>query len=323
MTLLHRNPTLAFAAVLGVFSLTPRLPGQAAPTGSLVRDRIYSEVGGQTLQLDLALPSEPPAGGRFPAVLYFHGGGWQSGRRQEVHEQIQLLASKGFVGIAVSYRLAPDHKWPAQIHDAKTAVRFVRTHAAEFNIDPDRIAAAGESAGGHLALMLGLTGPDDDLEGPGEWSDVSSRVQSVVSYSALVDFTKLKFNRPPEELTPEETRRLAASDAHHQTQHGKTTAEVLADWTGTADPADPIWKDISPVQYVSRGDAPVLIIQGDGDPVVPVEQGRLLNRMLTAAAVRHDLLIIEGAGSSLTQAQATRAATRMVEFLRLTLPAPR
>jgi acetyl esterase/lipase len=320
---MHAFFRFAATALIGVSCAIATVPGQEASSIQWIKDRTFSETTGQTLQLDLALPSEPPAGGRFPAVLYFHGGGWQSGRRQEVHEQIQLLATKGFVGIAVSYRLAPDHKWPAQIHDAKTAVRFVRTHAAEFNIDPDRIAAAGESAGGHLALMLGLTGPDDDLEGAGEWSDVSSRVQSVVSYSALVDFTKLKFNRPPEELTPEETRRQAASDAHHQTQHGKTTAEVLAEWTGTADPADPIWKDVSPVQYVSRGDAPVLIIQGDGDPVVPVEQGRLLNRMLTAAAVRHDLLIIEGAGSSLTQAQATRATTRMVEFLRLTLPAPR
>ncbi len=314
---------LTFAASIGVASLVSTLSGQEPSAVQWIKDRTYSEIAGQNLQLDVALPSVSAPGRPLPAVVYFHGGGWQAGKRQDAYEQLRFLASKGFVGITVSYRFAPEFKWPAQVHDAKTAVRFVRAHAAEFNIDPDRIAAAGDSAGGYLALMLGLTAPDDDLEGPGEWADTSSRVQAVVSYYSVVDFTKLKGNRPPEELSPEEARQQAAAEAITQAYYKKSGAQVIADWTGTLDPADPIWRDLSPINYVSRGDAPVLIIQGDADPIVSIDQARLLNRTLTVAAVRHDLLIIEGGGHGFTRPQSARAASRMVEFLRLILADPK
>ncbi|MBL9204632.1 MAG: alpha/beta hydrolase [Opitutaceae bacterium] len=315
------RPVIA-SAFCALSALVP-LRGQEPAVESFLKDRTYSQIDGEDLKLDLALPANFATGSPLPAVVYFHGGGWQAGRRQDAYEQIKFLASKGFVGITVSYRFAPQYKWPAQVHDAKTAVRFVRTHAAEFNIDPDRIAAAGDSAGGYLALMLGLTAPDDELEGPGEWSEASSRVQAVVSYYSVADFTKLKSNRPPKELTPEEAKRQAAAEAITQAYYKKSGAQVIEDWTGTLDPADPIWKQLSPVNYVSRGDSPVLIIQGDADPVVSVDQARQLNRTLTAAGVPHDMLIIEGGGHGFTRPQAARANAKMLEFLRLTLAPPK
>ena len=105
---------LTFAASIGVASLVSTLSGQEPSAVQWIKDRTYSEIAGQNLQLDVALPSVSAPGRPLPAVVYFHGGGWQAGKRQDAYEQLRFLASKGFVGITVSYRFAPEFKWPAQ-----------------------------------------------------------------------------------------------------------------------------------------------------------------------------------------------------------------
>src|SRR6185312_1459837 len=163
---------LAFALVLA-----PLL--HAADTQLAVaakKDIVYSTVGTEKLRLDLAAPT---SGGPYPAVLLLHGGAWKVGNRSDLSRSspgtpsvIEQVAARGYVAVSASYRLAPKHKFPAQIEDARTAVRFLRANAKKFNIDPERIAAGGFSAGGHLALLLGVAGKTDFLTS--EYPDQSS-----------------------------------------------------------------------------------------------------------------------------------------------------
>jgi acetyl esterase/lipase len=106
-----------------------------------------------------------------------------------MHKWIRTYASLGYVGVSVAYRFAPQFKWPAQVQDVKTAVRYLRAHAGELDIDPAHIGVMGESAGGYLALMLGVTSPGDSLEGKSDYPELSSSVQAVVSYFSATDFT--------------------------------------------------------------------------------------------------------------------------------------
>jgi len=119
-------------------------------------------------------------------LLFLHGGGWRMGNKRDIRSWIQFLANEGYVAVSVGYRLAPDAVFPAQIEDAKTAVRFLRAHADKYHIDKDRIGAMGWSAGGHLACLLGLTDPKAGLEGT-ECPKESSRVLAVVDYFGPTD----------------------------------------------------------------------------------------------------------------------------------------
>lgn len=282
---------------------------------------VYSHAGGQELQLDVIRPADTTPV-RRPAVVYFHGGGWQAGKRQDAHRMLRFLAAQGFVGVTVSYRFAPAFPWPAQVHDAKTAVRYVRSHANEWGIDPARIAAAGDSAGGYLALMLGVTQPADGLEGGGEWSEVSSRVQAVVSYYSAADFTVRL--APAQPATAEETKRQAELEALFQAYYKKSGRQVLADWSGTDNPDDPVWRRLSPVTYIDAGDAPVLILHGDADVVVPVAQARLLDRALGAVGVPHELVVVPGGDHGLRPDPLASTGPAVLTFLRrwLNPPAP-
>lgn len=283
------------------------------------KDLVYSRAGGEELKLDIASPAQ--GNGPFPVVIYFHGGGWQAGRRQDAYGQLSFLTSQGFAAITVSYRFVPQHPWPAQVHDAKTAVRYVRAHAKELNVDPERIAAAGDSAGACLALMLGLTGPEDGLEGEGEWREMSSRVQAVVSFYSASDFTRggTLTDTP---RTPEQKKRRAELETLFQPYYQKTAMQVIADMGGTTDPQSPRWKQLSPLTYVNRGDAPTLIIQGDADPIVEPEQALWLDEALTTVGVPHELLMIPGGGHGFTREQHAVASARMVAFLQRHLPVP-
>lgn len=299
--------TLIFAMVAAVSSFA-----QTATSVVFEKDVVYSHAGGAELKLDIARPAQ--GAGPFPVVVYFHGGGWQGGKRQDGYGQIQFLASQGYIGVTVSYRFVPEFPWPAQVYDAKTAVRYVRAHAKELNIDPTRIAAAGDSAGAYLALMLALTGPEDGLEGDGEWSDVSSRVAAAVSFYSACDFTRGR-SLTEEPKTEAEKKKRAELEALFQGYYKKSVAQVLADMGGTDDPKSPRWKQMSPINYVSSGDAPILIIQGDADPIVAPEQAHWLDEALTQVQVPHDLLIIKGGGHGFTREQYAVTSARMIEFL--------
>ncbi|WP_438479347.1 alpha/beta hydrolase fold domain-containing protein [Oleiharenicola lentus] len=284
------------------------------------KDIVYSHADGAELKLDIARPPESVGPGPFPVVVYFHGGGWQGGKRQDGYNPIRFFASQGFVGITVSYRFVPDHPWPAQVHDAKTAVRYVRAHAKELNIDPNRIASAGDSAGAYLALMLGLTAPEDGLEGDGEWKDASSRVQAVVSSYSVADFTRGR-SLTEEAKTPEQEKKRVEMEALFQAYYKKSVAQVVADMGGTSDPKSPRWRQMSPIIYVSKGDSPTLILQGDADTIVSPQQAYWLDEAMTTTQVPHELLIIKGGGHGFNAEQYKIAYAKTLEFLHREMPA--
>lgn len=145
----------------------------------------------RTEKLDLYLPPSVPPEKGFPAILIIHGGGWTGGDKGAAREQNigTTLARAGYVCASVNYVLAAKAEgrgatlaqvWPKNLHDCKTAVRFLRKNAAKYRIDADRIGAIGGSAGGHLAAMVALTAPEDGLDPKEPWGDVSCRVQAVV-----------------------------------------------------------------------------------------------------------------------------------------------
>lgn len=234
-----------------------------------VLENIEYGVGGEEkLMLDLARPKERAA--PLPAVVFIHGGGWAGGNRKGHFERMKRAAEAGFVSATVSYRLAKEGKnlLPAQIEDSKCAIRFLRANAKRLGLDPERIGAVGDSAGGHLVMLLGTMEPADGLEGNGGSPGVSSKVQAVVAYYG------------PTNLVREFP---AAAAGIIKNAVGGTLAEKRAEY-----------ERISPVKYVNAGDAPMLIFHGTKDQLVPYEQAFEMATALSQAGVPGRVEILLG-----------------------------
>src|SRR5262245_36024190 len=200
------------------------------------KDIEYANPDDQHLQLNLARPKQ--AEKRMPAVLCIHGGGFRAGNRERWDKLCQQLAERGYVAATVTYRLAPKFQFPAAVHDVKAAVRWLRANADKYQIDPKRIGAVGDSAGGHLAQYLGVTGDVPQLEGNGGNSNQSSRVTCVVNYYGPSDLTK---------------------------SYGKSVdaAVVLPMWLGGDDTKEHHRHILaSPLYWVTPSAAPTLLLQG-------------------------------------------------------------
>jgi acetyl esterase/lipase len=298
----HRFLFIPFFIFSSTFGLS-----QSSDEVSILRDVVYGHAGGVDLKFDVAKPVD--GSGPYPAIVFFHGGGWQQGHKSHMHRWLRRFASEGYVAVTVGYRFAPEFKWPCQVQDAKAAVRFLRANAKGFSIDPDRIGAMGESAGGYLALMLGVTSLNDGLEGDGGSAEHSSRVQAVVSFFSAADFTS-----PRKKLSPTVENEI-------QKYYGKSLPQVLADFTGASDNSDPLLKKISVFPYIDAGDPPVLLFQGDEDPFISVEQAGKLSAAFAKANVEHELVIVEGGGHGWTGALQDQTSLQMSEFFRRTLKA--
>ncbi|HEX8202048.1 MAG TPA: alpha/beta hydrolase [Isosphaeraceae bacterium] len=281
---------LALAAPIG-----PARGADEAPVTE--QDLGYRRVGATELKLDLARP----AGGRgpFPAIVVIHGGGWRGGSKDSNRGLLVQWARQGYVAISPQYRFSPQETFPAQVHDVKAAVRWLRAHAEDYRVDPGRIGAMGFSAGGHLALMLGLTDPDDGLEGDAATDAPSSKVQAVVNFFGPTD--------------------LAAGD------FPEATRPILRDFLG-GDPAETrtAARRASPVSFATANDPPILSFQGTKDPLVPHSQAVTLADALTAAGVpgRVELLIGAGHGFQGTARNQAMVATLAFFNEHLKRPAP-
>ena len=188
--------------------------------------------------------------------------------------------------ISPQYRFCPKETFPAQVQDVKAAVRWVKRHAKDYDIDPDRIGAIGFSAGGHLALMLGLTAPSDGLEGPASDGAPDSRVKAVVNFFGPTD--------------------LAASDIPERSK------PLVKDFLGgTAQEKPDLAAKASPLTYVSKDDVPVLTFQGTRDPLVPPTQATKLAKAMSDAGVpgRVELLIGAQHGWGGHELERTKAET--------------
>lgn len=233
------------------------------------RDVTYGEADGVALKMDLYFPKQP-ASKPMPALMYVHGGAWRTGDKAMGAGMMAVseLLKRGYLVTSINYRLAPKYKFPAQIEDTKCAVRYLRAHAKEYDLDPNRIGVWGGSAGGHLVALLGLADEKAGLEGKGGWADQSSRVQAVVDMFGPTDFVAI----------------------------GEGNQRVGEDVFGVTSAEDPILKKASPVTYVRKDAPPFLILHGDKDRVVRLRHSEELNRKLNAVGASSELVVVKNAG---------------------------
>ncbi|MCL4206224.1 MAG: alpha/beta hydrolase [Pirellulaceae bacterium] len=292
-----RSIVAAFACVLLPLGCTGRCAG--ADNGQIViEDNItYGKAGETELKLDLA---RPQGDGPFPAIVFIHGGGWSGGNRQAYRGQIQEAAKRGYVAATISYRLMTFDQskketttanpiFPAQIHDAKAAIRWVRANSKKYHVDPDRIGVTGGSAGGHLSLLVGLTDPTSKLEGDSGNPDQSSRVQAVVNVFGPTDMA-FCFEK-------------------------SSVAWIFRLFMGgTPSEAAERYRAASPLTYVSKDDPPVLTLHGDKDALVPVEQAKMLDEKMKAFGAPHTLMVFQGQGHGFGGEHGKKAADATWEF---------
>ncbi len=257
----------------------------------------YTRPDGEPLLLNLA---RPKAGdGPFPAVICIHGGGFRAGSRDGYDALCVRLAARGYVAATISYRLAPQHRFPAAVHDTKAAVRWLRANAAKYAVDPARIGVTGGSAGGHLAQFLGVTAHVPQFEGEGGHAEQSSAVECVVNVYGPSDFTK-SYGK--------------SVDAH----------EVLPLWFGgNLDTHRDLHIQGSPLYWVTPDAAPTLCIHGTDDKYVAYEQAVWLVDRLKASAVHAELVTLEGAGHGFKGADAEQADVALFEFFNRRLKTPK
>ena len=233
----------------------------------------YGSGGGHPLFLDVLRPADGGTSAR-PAVVWVHGGGWQAGQRQP--NPNRTLAEHGFVTATISYRFSQEAIFPAQIHDVKAAIRFLRGNHARFGIDPERIGVWGHSAGGHLAALAGVAGNVPDLEGTGGTPAVSSAVQAAVPLSPP---TRFEQTAPNLDLDSAQLQLLghAALD--------RAEFERLA-------------RLASPATHARADTPPFLIVHGVVDDVVDIEDARTLAAALDAAGAPVTLRELPGVDHS-------------------------
>ena len=254
-----------------------RRPGvnRPAPEGvEVTRDIVYGKGGDVDLKLDLYLPkgerAEP-----LPVVVWIHGGAWRAGSRAA--NRAAGLVPKGFASVSISYRLTHQAIFPAQIHDCKCAIRWVRAHAGEYGFHPKRIGVWGSSAGGHLVAMLGTSAGVKALEGTGGWAGQDSAVQAVVDYFGPSDLVAMV---------------AAKSHMDHNgpnSPEGKLVGGTVLDNQHAA-------RKASPVTYVSGDEPPFLIAHGEQDLTVPFSQSVILHDALKKAGVDVTFLPVKRGG---------------------------
>ena len=255
------------AAVLGVEIAQPLMarprPLEIA-NAAVQRDLIYKRVNGIALTLDLYRPEE--VSGPLPVIVCVHGGHWDAGAKERC--PAVTLVQDGYAVASINYRLTRTAPFPAQLEDCKAAVRWLRANASTYHLDPDHIGAWGYSAGGHLAALLGTTGGMPELEGSGDNMQYSSQVQAVCVVAGPADLPAMANLGP---------RRISAIEGLLGGPLEKDQAKAIA---------------ASPIHYVSRDDPPFLIVHGEADRVIPVEQGQRLYEELRKAGVNATLKIL-------------------------------
>jgi len=236
----------------------------------------YAGTSNPRQRLDLYLPKNR-ADGKLPVIVFFHGGGWSMGDKSEGAENLVPLVRSGrYAGVSAGYRLSLEAKWPAQIHDCKAVIRWVRANAVRYGFDADRIGVWGSSAGAHLALMLGLSTGVPELEGRvGPYTGESSHVTAVVNFFGVTQLLAM----------------LERSSGYDPTRSDDPAAVLLG---------GPVIKNIdkarsaSPISYVDANDPPVMTVHGTKDRTVPYDQAVRLHAALAKAGVPNYLIKVVG-----------------------------
>ena len=246
--------------------------------------QVFVERESGPLQADVYLPQGK---GPFPGVVVVHGGAWYMGTRAQLSAVAQLLAQRGMTAVAISYRLAPTHKFPAQIEDCKAAVRWMRSQAEELKIDPTRLGGFGYSAGAQLVSLLGTSDLNDGLEGIEDPAHApSTRLQAVVAGGVPCDFRELDLD-----------------------------SRGLAFWLGgTRREVGEQYRLASPRAFVSADDPPMFFFHGETDTLVPIISPRAMCDSLQSAGVPAELYVVPKIGHNFA-CMDREALAKSVEFL--------
>jgi acetyl esterase/lipase len=237
----------------------------------ILKDLEYAKRGEQSLKLDLHLPS-PRSNPSLPIVVWVHGGGWLKGSKERC-PGVWLAETGDYAVASINYRLASQAQWPAQMEDCREAVRWLRRHADDYGLDGDHVGVWGGSAGGHLVALMGtLDVPTDE--------NVSSRIQAVCDWYGPSDLLTM----PPNVISAKRTREQVK-----KSNGAVLLGDAIVDIPERA-------KSASAFHQVSADDAPFLIMHGDADPGVPLEQSTKLHEKLQAAGVSSTLEVLAGAG---------------------------
>lgn len=273
----------------------------AKPPANLevIENVAYAATDHPKQRLDLYLPHDRK--GKLPLLVWIHGGAWKAGdKNQGLGALGPFLRDGKYIGASVEYRFSQDALWPAQIHDCKAAIRWLRGNAEKYGIDPDKIAVAGGSAGGHLVAMLGTSGDVKELEGTlGAYTNQSSRVSCVIDLFGPSDFSSI-------------------TNSPSQIRHGDADSPESRLIGGRMVDNPEAAKSVSPVTYVSADDPPFMIVHGTADMTVPFQQSEVLDAALAKAGVKTKPVFIamKGAGHGFRSDELTR---RMAQFYDLHL----
>lgn len=234
------------------------------PASTILHDITYCTNNGVDSKMDIYFPIKF-GGGPSPVLIYVHGGAWISGDKKTNvgTPDIPELLSRGYIIATVNYRLAPEHKFPAQIEDVKCAVRYLRSNAENYNIDPDNIGAFGDSAGGHLVSLLALTNESAGFD-KGQYLNYSSSIKAVVDYFGPTNLT----------------------DSNFYNIYSVALEQIFGSHENMV--------NASPVKYVKKESPPFLIFQGDRDIIVFQDQSKeLYNKLITENATA-TIIIVNG-----------------------------
>ena len=244
-----------------------------------VTDLDYAGTDNPRQKLDLYLPETPVGEGLLPVIVFIHGGGWMNGDKTSGSGKVApFVASGKFAGASIGYRLSAEAQWPAQIHDCKAAIRWIKAHAAEYGLDPERIAVWGTSAGGHLVAMLGVSHGVKELEGEtGAHLDQTGKVKCVVDFFGPTEMLTLGRQKSNVELNSPDS------------PESKLIGGPIQDYPDKA-------KSASPIEHVTADDAPTLIVHGTVDLLVPLPQSVDFEKRLEAVGVPVTLMTVEGGG---------------------------
>jgi acetyl esterase/lipase len=290
---------LPFALLLGQSTAEAQKKAKPAPKLSekveWVKDVTFGKGGDRDLKMHILRPKQTPAE-PMPVVVWVHGGAWEGGNKESGVFLLAPLAERGYFCASIQYRLSSEAKFPAQIEDCKCAIRFLRAKAKEYNLDPERIGVWGGSAGGHLVALLGTSADVKELEGKGGWAGHSSKVHAVCDFCGPTDLIKI--------VGKSDGAKGPVGKLLGGAPAAKKELAVLA----------------NPITHVTRDDPPFLIVHGDKDTLVPLNQSEMLAEALEKAGVEVTLHVAKGQGHGLGGPEVARVVR---EFFDAQLKAPR
>ncbi len=287
-----KSKASAFFLPLTALMVSLLMPWFAIAQGPTFSDVAYDkDHPAQCLDVYLAKSDMPT-----PALVYFHGGGWQAGSKQGVPSWLMRFVSEGKISVvAAEYRFTNVATHPAQVNDCMRAIQFVRQNADKWNIDPQRIGVTGGSAGGHLSAYVALHDDIANLSSEDPIDQQSSRVACAISFAGPTDWSLLS-----------------------SIEHGHPAYRQLIGYephTPAAELNSELIKDVSPLSFVSNDDPPIMQVHGDNDDIVPLQHAKNLHERLQKSGVISELVIIPGGNHGVAGAS-DAVSKRATQFVR-------